>query len=93
MNFARVYIAHSDSGHGWLAVPRAELAELGIADRITPYSYQRGETVYLEEDCDLSTYIEARRRAGLGDPVQRLGKWCERSPVRSYSRYSVGGGL
>jgi hypothetical protein len=32
-----------DPGHGWLKVPKALLAQLGIADKISPYSYQRGE--------------------------------------------------
>ena len=54
-------VFHADPGHGWLEVPRSELARLGILDRITRYSYQSrdGATVYLEEDCDLSTYCRA----------------------------------
>lgn len=43
------YHAYIDPGHGWLKVPRKELHELGIADRITPYSYERGEWVYLKK--------------------------------------------
>jgi hypothetical protein len=101
----KVYVCHTDSGHGWLAVKRAELVELGIADKITSYSYVRGATVYLDEDCDAATFIEARKARGLETPM-RSGAWrevspirryarytTERSPVRSYSRYSVGGGL
>lgn len=59
---ATVYTFHQDPGHGWLEVPRAELQALGIAHRISGYSYQSrdGATVYLEEDCDLSTFARAK---------------------------------
>ena len=50
---------YTDPGHGWAAVPMAELFTLGIADKISPYSYRKGETAFLEEDCDFSTYMEA----------------------------------
>ena len=43
-----VYQVYSDTGHCWLKVTRAELTRLGIADRITAYSYHRGHDVYLE---------------------------------------------
>ena len=53
------YHAYIDPGHGWLKVPRKELHELGIADQITPYSYQRGDWVYLEEDRDWAVFTKA----------------------------------
>ena len=55
------YRFFSDSGHGWLEVPRKELDSLGIGLRISGYSYQseNGRMVYLEEDCDLTTYLRA----------------------------------
>lgn len=59
-----VYKFYSDAGHGWLAVKRQELIDLGIYHRITSYSYQRGNTVYLEEDCDLSLFVETKKRLG-----------------------------
>lgn len=49
-----------DSGHGWLRVPRVELDALNVAHRITTCSYVDGDSVWLEEDCDLSTYLHAR---------------------------------
>jgi hypothetical protein len=60
----QTFTFYADPGHGWLAVPRALLHELGIADDITPYSYQRLDHVYLEEDCDFSTFVRAMRAAG-----------------------------
>jgi len=60
----KTYVFHTDPGHGWLAVKRTELIRLGILDKITPFSYQSGGTVYLEEDCDAATFIEAKKRVG-----------------------------
>ena len=53
------YIFHEDPAHGWLEVPKAELAKLGIADKISHYSYMSGDKAYLEEDCDLGAFIMA----------------------------------
>jgi len=50
---------YADPGHGWCAVKRDLLTKLNIADKISHYSYARGNTVYLEEDCDLSTFMQA----------------------------------
>lgn len=57
-----MYEFYSDPGHGWLKVPRDDLVELNIEEKITPYSYMScgGRVVYLEEDCDLSTYARAK---------------------------------
>ena len=54
MNLGRRYTVISDPGHAWCQVPMAILEELGIKDKITPYSYisWSGKTAYLEEDVD-----------------------------------------
>lgn len=51
-----------DPGHGWLEVPTTELAILGIRDQISAFSYLTidGAFTYLEEDCDLSVFAEAK---------------------------------
>lgn len=79
---------YSDAGHGWAAVKRKTLAELNILDKITSYSYQRGQTVYLEEDCDLSTFINAMRSKGV-EVIFSNGKYAERSPIRSYDSFKI----
>ena len=56
---------HQDPGHGWLCVKRSELEDLGIANRITSFSYQRNQSVYLEEDLDYTTYHDALRARGI----------------------------
>jgi hypothetical protein len=50
---------HSDPGHGWLEVPKALLKELEINDKISSYSYMDCTNAYLEEDCDMTLFIEA----------------------------------
>jgi hypothetical protein len=55
---------HTDSGHGWLEVPRADAIALGLAEKISPYSYMGGQSLYLEEDCDAGLYLDAAKAAG-----------------------------
>jgi hypothetical protein len=59
---------HSDPGHGWLQIPFSEIQRLGIGSKISHYSYmsRRGPNplVYLEEDCDVSIFIEAAKAKG-----------------------------
>jgi len=79
---------YSDPGHGWGAVKRKVLIDLGIADKISPFSYQKGDTVYLEEVCDLSSLVTALAVKGV------VVKYDEkhtnaRSPIRSYECFRV----
>ncbi|MDR3711519.1 MAG: hypothetical protein P4L51_01785 [Puia sp.] len=50
---------HEDAGHGWLEVPYQALEELKIVEAITECSYIKRDRVYLEEDLDTLTFIEA----------------------------------
>lgn len=82
----KTVLVYSDPGHGWAKVKRSELEKLSIADKITTYSYQRGDHVYLEEDCDLSAYVKALRARGYEI------KWREHnankaSRIRNYDHY------
>ncbi|MDO8302089.1 MAG: toll/interleukin-1 receptor domain-containing protein [Sedimentisphaerales bacterium] len=56
----RPYLRVYTSGHSWLRVPLSELATLRITDKITGYSYKDDLYAYLEEDCDLVTFIKAK---------------------------------
>ncbi|MBP6472789.1 MAG: hypothetical protein KA773_20240 [Chloroflexi bacterium] len=58
----------SAPGHGWLEVPIGELTALGIENQITSSSFLNGCFVYLEEDQDAGTYLQARRAQGHPDP-------------------------
>ena len=77
---------HNDGGHGWLAVKLDLLDHLGIIDRISAFSYIKGKTAYLEEDCDGSLFAVIYR-SKFGD-FQTTSMYYEKSPVRSYVRYT-----
>ena len=78
---------YSDPGHGWLEVDRDLLVTLGIDEEITPYSYQRGEKVYLEEDCDFSTFARAMQAAGREFKVMTINEPRGDSWVRGLPSY------
>jgi len=81
---------YSDPGHGWAAVKRKFLDELAITDKISTYSYQRGKTVYLEEDCDFSVLINALK--ARGDTFEIVEKHTDNThPIRSYDYYRKNG--
>ena len=54
----------ADPGHAWARFPKAKLVSLGIADKISTYSYMNGPNAFLEEDCDLSVLIKVLRDLG-----------------------------
>jgi predicted nucleotidyltransferase len=61
-----------DPGHGWLEVTTQDLARVGMTcQNFTRYSYRRGNTLYLEEDCDAPRFLEAWRRKNGGRPDVR----------------------
>lgn len=77
---------YTDPGHGWAAVKISELQALGIDQKISTYSYMRGKTAYLEEDCDLSVYLAALK--GAGQEFRFIEKHTDkRHPIRSYAGY------
>jgi len=80
---------YHDAGHGWIAVKKSVLEKLGIADKITSYSYMKGATAYVEEDSDASLLIKTLKSEGV-EPViaeKYVGNY---SPIRSYDRYEFG---
>ena len=76
------YTFHTDPGHGWLEVPIVELNELGIVEAISPYSYRNGDKAYLEEDCDLATFIRAKKARGEEFELREVYR--ENTPIRNY---------
>lgn len=73
-----------DPGHGWVSAPLEQVRALDVTP--TPYSYQDGETVYLEEDCDAPAYLRALTKAGIPYRIRethtRGDAW-----IRRLSRY------
>lgn len=85
----RKFDIFDDPGHGWLKVPVSLLEKLGIADKITPYSYRRGDFAYLEEDCDAGTFIVAYKEATGNCPKYRHHIADKSSKIRSYWSYGA----
>jgi hypothetical protein len=77
---------YEDPGHAWAKVDKKLLSLLGIADKITTYSYQSKNYAFLEEDCDLGLFIKTCRAVGI-EPIFKT-KWTnKRSKIRSYNCY------
>ena len=60
----RTLTFHADPAHGWLEVTRADLEALNIVEKISRYSYQKANRVFLEEDCDAPHYLRAAAASG-----------------------------
>ena len=81
-------IHYCDPGHGWFKVKRELLIKLGIERDISSYSYQRGEYVYLEEDCDADLLFLNLQVQGVIPKI--LTKHTNRrSKIRGYRRVSA----
>lgn len=83
----KVFNFYADPGHGWLACKKATLVELGIVSKITPYSYQRGDMAYLEEDGDLDLFFEAYQKKTGEKPILKPHHGDRRSKIRNYESY------
>jgi hypothetical protein len=77
----------ADPGHAWARFPKARLVKLGIADKISTYSYERNGQAFLEEDCDLSVLINALKGVGYTDIKFDESHTNKSSKIRSYCRY------
>ena len=76
----------SDPGHAWARFPKARLIKLGIADKVSPYSYERNGQAFLEEDCDLSILVDALKARGYTVNFKQ-NHTNRSSKIRSYSSY------
>lgn len=72
---------YDDPGHGWVKTTYQALEILGLTDKISPYSYREGNTVWLEEDCDAPLLIRTLR--GLGNEIEIISHFRNsQSPIR-----------
>lgn len=77
----------SDPGHGWLEVDMGHIIGLGLAEKISDYSYMHGNYAYLEEDCDEGLFLDAAKEAGI--KVNCISHFSDTdSEIRSYARFS-----
>lgn len=84
-----VFTHYTDPGHGWIAVKRDHLRILGVA--VSRCSFQRGQTVYLEEDRDWHVFrLAFIKRYGMTPGiVTKFTTGDKRSPIRSYDAYTT----
>jgi hypothetical protein len=83
---------HFDAGHGWLEVPFMDVLELGIEDRISSCSYQKGDSLFLEEDCDCMHFQRALTDSYPDEPInwEYMSLSVDNgdfSTIRNYDRY------
>lgn len=84
-----VFNFHSDAGHGWLAVKNSLIRELGLATKISSFSYTKVATSYLEEDRDAQLFIKAfTDKFGMAPTIKEL-KSRDYSPIRSMPRFKM----
>lgn len=58
------YTFISDPSHAWLKVSIRDLDYSGVKWQISRYSYRSASHVYLEEDCDATTFVRAMEAIG-----------------------------
>jgi hypothetical protein len=84
MTINTAYKFYSDPGHGWMAVSFKNFFAVGAKlEDVSNFSYARGKTLYLEEDCDAGVFIKAFQKYMNSAPVF-FEKFNERTPIRSY---------
>ena len=62
----RTFTYLQDPGHGWLIVSRGDLAGAGMSPAdFSSCSYVRGDTLALEEDCDMPRFLKRLDERGI----------------------------
>jgi hypothetical protein len=78
----------NDGGHGWYNVKRSKLESMGVLSKISGCLYQRGGSVYLEEDCDAALFFDNLTEKEK-QSIKVINSYSRRSPVRNYERFSL----
>lgn len=91
----RTFTTINDAGHGWGVVPLSVLAELGLSRKdFTLYSYLRfdpkrgrfADVIYLEEDGDLTKFVQAYCAAN-GEAPRFRARHCSQARLRTGRNY------
>ena len=87
-----VYSFCSDPSHGWLAVPQADLARVGLsAADLSTFSFRDSEYFYLEEDMDYAIFCRAfERTVGHAPNVRFIPGTRGNHPIRRKNRNIIG---
>ena len=77
----------NDGGHGWYSVKRSKLESMGVLSKVSGFSYQKGDSVYLEEDCDAGLFFNNLSEEEK-QSIKIINSYRERSPIRHYERFT-----
>jgi hypothetical protein len=77
----------SDPGHGWLEVPISFVRAMGIASKVSQYSYLKGDMAYLEEDCDAYLLLQELKRQNINYELDEV--YQDPTPIRRYARFAA----
>ena len=88
----KTYVVVNDAGHAWLSVRVSDCRAVGLLPKdITACSFMNDGRIYLEEDVDAATFIDAFKRTYGHDIHYRMGKTSmQYSYVRSYPNFHWG---
>lgn len=78
----------NDPGHGWLKVPFDLIKKFELQMFISNFSYQNGNDVYLEEDCDAGLFLKALSENNIEYAINDIHT-DEPSEVRNMNYYRV----
>jgi len=86
----KVFDFYSDPGHGWVKVSVGELVKVDLLPSdFSTYSYRRGDTLYLEEDCDAPKFLKFWAQAYPDCDIEFKDHFTNnRSRIRSYPHNS-----
>lgn len=75
---------HSDPGHAWGEISLGDLP-LKVRKTISPYSFKRRNSLFLEQDCDLEKAVAFYKESGVTFSV-RYVNYSNDCPIRGYAR-------
>jgi hypothetical protein len=81
----------ADPGHGWLKVRRSVVRRV-LGDQfhqITPFSHQRGDFLYLEEDCDAGLFLRTAETKGFVADIREMTHSNQGSRIRNYDSFAL----
>ena len=78
----------SDDGHGWLEVNLKEYPEANNHATGFGYLSMDGSKIYLEEDCEMSTFLRVLGCTGFDSSLIREVRHYGNSPIRSFPHNS-----
>lgn len=78
----------SDPSHGWLKVKRSDIPK-DILNKISSFSYEKDDVVYLEEDQDAEIYIQYLKNKGYNLEVDEIINKTGDSFIRKLDHFTL----